>query len=89
MFQTKKSDLIDCLESSAPQPDDIPDVDVSIVHVAALASIQKEAETSLLFHASHASFKPFKKQMIHTTYTHVMIIVIAMHVQCISYGCEI
>ena len=36
MHQTKEFDLMECLESLAPQPDNIPDVDVGIIDIAAL-----------------------------------------------------
>ena len=36
MHQTNKSDLMECLESLSPQPDNIPDVDVGIIDIAAL-----------------------------------------------------
>ena len=36
MHQTNISDLMECLESLAPQPDNIPDVDVGIIYYAAL-----------------------------------------------------
>ena len=36
MHQTNISDLMECLESLAPQPDNIPDVDVGIIDYAAL-----------------------------------------------------
>ena len=39
MHQTKKSDLIECLGSLAPQPDNIQDVDVDIIDGAALVHI--------------------------------------------------
>ena len=39
MHQTKKSDLMECLESLAPQSDNILDVDVDIIDGAALVHI--------------------------------------------------
>ena len=36
MHQRNKCDLMECLESLTPQPDNIPDVDVGIIDIAAL-----------------------------------------------------
>ena len=39
MRQAKQSDLVECLESLASEPDNIPDVDVVIIDGAALVHI--------------------------------------------------
>ena len=52
-----------------------------------LASIQEEADTGLLFHASHAYHSGFKKLIIHATDSDVMII--AFVVSNVLHGCEI
>ena len=50
-----------------------------------LASTQEEADTRLLFHASHAYHSGFKKWMIHATDTDV----VAIAVSSVLDGCEI
>ena len=54
---------------------------------SSLASTQEEADTRLLFHASHAYNSGFKKLIIHATNTDVMIIAIV--VSSVLYGCKI
>ena len=52
-----------------------------------LASTKEEADTRLLFHASHAYHRGFKKLIMHATDTDVM--VIAIVVSSVPHGCEI
>ena len=68
MHQTKKSDLMECLESLAPQPDYIPDVDVDIIDGAALVHIldpkKSHPPVETFFDYSRIVFLPYIERLL-------------------------
>ena len=62
-------------------------VSSAISDISDLCCIYEEADTRLLFHASHSFHDGFSKMMIHATDTDVVVLAIA--VSSVLHGCEI